>query len=74
MDTRGELGEWRGRMMSHNPSKTYGINVVIGAEPDFLGLSQIQRNYSQALGYEFPIFHSMESTAHAAITLAGIKI
>lgn len=65
MDTRGELGEWRGRMM-HNPR----IHLVIGADPKFLGLSQIRRNFSAALGYTFPIYHTMEETARAAIELA----
>lgn len=64
MDTRGELGEWRWRM------KTENARVVIGAEPDFLGLSQIQRNFSRALGYDFPIYRSIEETANAAMTLA----
>ncbi len=64
MDTRGELGEWRWRM------KTEKARVVIGAESSFLGLSQIQRNFSQALGYDFPIYDSMEKTARAAARLA----
>jgi hypothetical protein len=68
MDTRGELGEWRGRMM-HDKS----ISLVIGAEEGFFGLSQIQRNFSQALGYEFPIYPTIEKTAEAAVKLAESK-
>lgn len=50
MDTRGELGEWRGRLM-HNPR----LRVVIGAEAGFPGLSQIERNFKLALGNGFKI-------------------
>lgn len=64
MDTRGELGEWRWRM------KTENARVVVGAEPEFLGLSQIRRNFTAALGYDFPIYSSMEETAAAAIKMA----
>ena len=61
MDTRGELGEWRWRM------KTEKARVVIGAESEFFGLSQIQRNFDQALGGGFTIHRTMEETASAAI-------
>lgn len=64
MDTRGELGEWRWRM------KTENARVVVGAEPEFLGLSQIQRNFSATLGYDFPIYDSIEKTARAAARCA----
>ena len=59
-DTRGELGEWRARM------KTDNARVVIGAESAFPGLSQIQRNFSLALGYDFPIHKTVQETATAA--------
>jgi len=64
MDTRGELGEWRWRI------KTGQARVVIGAEPAFPGLSQIQRNFNAALGREFPIYPSIAETAKAAARLA----
>lgn len=64
MDTRGELGEWRWRM------KTENARVVIGADADFFGLSQIQRNFSQALGYDFPIYQTLGETAKAASMIA----
>lgn len=62
MDTRGELGEWRGRLM-HNPS----LRVVIGAENDFPGLSQIQRNFSFGTKSYFPIYGTLTETVAAAI-------
>jgi len=61
-DTRGELGEWRGRMM-HNKD----LKVVIGAEEDFPGLSQIQRNFNEALNIQFPIYKTLSGTVEAAI-------
>lgn len=65
MDTRGELGEWRGRMM-HDKH----LRVVIGAEPTFPGLSQIQRNFDQALGKQFRIHETLEQTVAAAVLMA----
>jgi len=62
MDTRGELGEWRGRMMSN-----HRLNVVVGAEAGFPGLSQIQRNFNEALNCDFPIYPTLERTVIAAI-------
>jgi hypothetical protein len=64
-DTLGEIGEWRGRMM-HS-----AVRMVIGADPDFdpNGVDIMQRNFTEALGYEFPIYKSMEETADAAIRL-----
>ncbi len=62
MDTRGELGEWRGRMMFDSK-----LRVVIGAENDFPGLSQIQRNFNQALMMDFPIYPTLAETVAAAL-------
>jgi len=64
MDTRGELGEWRVRM------KYEKARVVIGGDYGFHGLSQIGRNFSQHLGYEFTIHSSMKETAKAAVRRA----
>lgn len=61
MDTRGELAEWRMRIKFQN------ARVVVGAEDEYFGLSQIKRNYSLELGYDFPILTNMEETAHAAV-------
>lgn len=66
MDTRGELGEWRGQMMY---SGSY--RVVIGAEAGFHGLSQIQRNFDQALKRKFTIHETLEATVAAAVHEAG---
>ncbi len=62
MDTRGELGEWRGRMMFDN-----NLRVVVGAGAGFPGLSQIQRNFNQALGIDFPIYPTLAETVAAAL-------
>lgn len=64
MDTRGELGEWRMRM------KFEGARLVLGAHPEFHGISQIQRNFSAVLGYDFPVHDSMERLAKAAANAA----
>lgn len=63
MDTRGELGEWRGRLM-HDTK----LRIVIGAESDFPGLSQIQRNFNFATKSDFPIYGTLAETVVAAIT------
>ncbi|NDE68251.1 hypothetical protein EB052_01450 [bacterium] len=65
MDTRGELGEWRG-CLRHNPN----YHVVIGAEQGFPGLSQIQRNFNAATKSDFPIYGSLGETVIAAIEKA----
>ena len=67
MDTRRELGEWCGRMF-YNES----VRVVIGAEKEFLGLSQIQRCYDEVSGDKFPIYPTMEATVEAAVKRAGV--
>jgi hypothetical protein len=61
-DTYGELGEWRGRMMS-DPS----IRFTLGVELGFLGLEVIQRNFDSALNRHFPIYSSLEETIDAAV-------
>jgi len=67
MDTRGELGEWRGRMMCNKHNL---IKVVVGADPEFPGLSQIQRNFNEAFNTVFPIYSSLGETVEAAVTIA----
>ena len=64
MDARDELGEWRCRMVHDRRH-----SVVIGAEPGFPGLSGIQRRFSAALGYDFPIETTLEETLDRAIAL-----
>jgi len=66
MDTRGEIGEWRARL-AQEPA----LQIAIGAEANFPGLSQIQRNFNLALGYKFPIYKTLEETASVAIQRAS---
>jgi len=67
MDTRGELGEWRGRMMSDR-----NLRVVLGAESGFPGLDQIRRNFDEALGdSEFVIYPTLAETVAAAVAKVG---
>ncbi|MDD4931264.1 MAG: hypothetical protein PHG66_03950 [Candidatus Colwellbacteria bacterium] len=65
MDTRGELGEWRGRLMYDKELK-----VVIGAEKDFPGRDVMSRNFSEALGAPFPVYDTLEETVAEAVTLS----
>lgn len=60
-ETRGELGEWRGRMIEDKD-----LRVVIGAEPEFPGLDAIRRNFGLAIQTDFPIEESIGKTAFAA--------
>lgn len=53
-DTRGELGEWRGRLMH-----------VVG-DRHFPGFSKLERNFKHALGDDFKVHRTMEETAAAA--------
>ncbi len=67
-DTRGELGEWRGRLM-HNRN----LRVVIGAESAFPGLDVIHRNFNLATRAFFPIYETMEKTVAAAVARAKLN-
>ena len=64
MDTRGEIGEWRGRMMYDR-----NLRVVMGAEKNFPGLSQIKRNFELALP-DFRIYDTMEEVVERATFFA----
>jgi hypothetical protein len=62
-DTYGELGEWRGRMMSDR-----SLRVVVGAEKTFAGLLVIQKNFEEALeSPEYRIFSTLEETVAEAV-------
>lgn len=62
MDTRGELGEWRGQLM-YRPK----LRIFIAARPGYHGLSQVRRNFAQALGVRtFPIAQSIERLVYKA--------
>ncbi len=67
MDTRGELGEWRGRMM-HDSS----VRLAIGADPTFPGLSQIERNFSQAIP-NFTVATTMDQVVRSAVEIGTRK-
>jgi hypothetical protein len=64
-DTYGELGEWRA-LMAHDTA----LRVVIGAEPGFPGLKQIQLNFYDALGSAFVIHDSLETVVQEALRVA----
>jgi hypothetical protein len=61
-DTYGELGEWRGRLMYAEHQR-----VVVGADPNFLGRSQIERNFQLALRSPFTLHESLRATINAAV-------
>ena len=65
IQTYGELGEWRGRMM--NSARK---NLVVGASMGFPGLKHIQQNFNLAFQSSYPngflICSSLEETARHA--------
>jgi hypothetical protein len=63
-DTYGEIGEWRGRMM-----RAPHLRVVVGAEKEFPGLSQIKRNFELALP-DLKIYDTMEEVVERAAFFA----
>jgi hypothetical protein len=66
-DTRGELGEWRGRMIFSEIRP-----LVLGADPGFPGLKNITRNFQLAFSDPtFPIYSTLEETVDAAIAMVG---
>lgn len=62
-DTRGEIARWSVEL-KYNPA----CRVVIGAEKDFFGLCQIQRNFSFDQGFEYPFFQTLEETVREAVS------
>ncbi len=67
-DTRGEIGELRGRMM-HNSK----LRVVVGIEEGFPSRSQIERNFKLAVNENFTVYSNLEETVEAAIKIATIS-
>jgi len=63
-DTYGELGSWR-RNLAFDES----IRLVVGAEPDFPGLSVIRENFRLDLADNsgFIIYSTMEETVNHAV-------
>ncbi len=68
MDTRGELGEWRGRLRND-----HFLRIVVGGEKGFPGLDVIGRNFKAAIHPDFPIYKSIRETVSAALAKANIK-
>lgn len=68
-DTRGEIGEWRGRLMA-NPI----LKVAVGGEEGFSGFDQIMRNFKSAVGQNFPIYSTLDETVAAAVEHATRKV
>jgi hypothetical protein len=64
-DTYGELGAWRIEMKYRPKSR-----LVIGAEKGYYGIDVYQRNISADVGYNFPIYSTMEETVAAAINMS----
>ena len=66
MDTRGEIGEWRGHMAYRAPN---GLRprVVMGGESDFPSMRTIKRNNEDAIGAELPMHETMEEVVLAAV-------
>lgn len=64
-DTAGEVGEWRAHLMH---DKT--LRVAMGADPDYPGLSVVERNFELALGPSFTIYRTMEEVVTQARKLA----
>ncbi|TSC54782.1 MAG: hypothetical protein LiPW30_248 [Parcubacteria group bacterium LiPW_30] len=68
MDTRGELGEWRGRLIND-----HFLRIVIGGEKGFPGLDVIERNFKAAIHPDFQICENMAALVSMAIEKANIK-
>jgi hypothetical protein len=61
MNTRGELGEWRGRL-SHDPA----LRVIVGVHEHFPGADTIRAAFAHAVDGSFPIYSTMHDVAEAA--------
>lgn len=64
-DTRGEIARWSVEL-KYNPTH----RIVIGAEPNFHSLSQIQRNFSKDQGHECIFPETLEETVQEAVKKA----
>lgn len=72
-DTYGELGEWRARMFYEQKYNNTQINLVIGANSDFHGLAQIERNFKRMVGEHFQISSTLDETVRKVISLRTKK-
>lgn len=68
MDTRRELGKWCARL-----EQRHRLRIVVGAEPGFYGLSQIEREFSEAFNAPFPIHPTLSETIGAAVSCAILQ-
>jgi hypothetical protein len=66
-DTRGELGEWRGRLM-HDKS----IKIAIGGEDEFDGFDIIKRNFLRVKP-DMKFYSTLEETCIQALKLARLS-
>jgi hypothetical protein len=49
------------------------VRVVVGAEPEFDGLSEIHRSFIASSGESnFPIYRTLQETIDAAATMVGV--
>ena len=63
-DTRGELGEWRGRLMHDRR-----LRVVVGGDERFPGFDTMERNFTHAVGGDFKVYRTIQETAAAAAAI-----
>jgi hypothetical protein len=66
-DTRGELGEWRGRLVYDS-----SIKLVLGGEPGFDGIEMIKRNFL-AVSPDMKFYSTLEETCAEAARQARLK-
>ncbi len=66
-DTRGELGEWRGRLVYDS-----AIQIIIGGEPGFDGIEMIKRNFL-AVYPDMKFYSTLEKTCAEAARRARLK-
>ncbi|MEK7201432.1 MAG: hypothetical protein AAB737_02250 [Patescibacteria group bacterium] len=71
MDSRREIGKWTA-YLEQDPE----LRVVVGADPRFYGLDQIQRELNDTLGdgLHFPIHSTLEDTVLAAVARAKSEV
>lgn len=68
-DTYGELGEWRARIHYERKYNNTQINLVLGANQDFHGLAQIDRNFKRMVGESFQISKTLDETVRRAVSI-----
>ena len=66
MDTRREIGKFTAYAEMLNGA----VRMVVGGSPDFYGLDVILFELSQAFGYKFPFYKTMDEVADHALQIA----